>query len=135
MFTRITEYIQTNKKGLLGYEITLLGYEITDYLDELKNSKVFKHSNINIIDNLSPQSFQVKTLKIDEEFRFFGDIYLYSINLAVLPGNPFGMSNNTWPTSYSDSLMIRGVFENQFTTDPQRVKEIDRLDKLDQLDI
>lgn len=132
MFTRITEYIQTNKKGLLGYEIT-------DYLDELKNSKVFKHSNINIIDNLSPQinskSFQVETLKIDEEFRFFGDIYLYSINLAVLPGNPFGMSNNTWPTSYSDSLMIRGVFENQFTTDPQRVKEIDRLDKLDQLDI
>lgn len=120
MFTRITEYIQTNKKGLLGYEIT-------DYLDELKNSKVFKHSNINIIDNLSPQSFQVKTLKIDEEFRFFGDIYLYSINLAVLP--------NLLGTSYSDSLMIRGVFENQFTTDPQRVKEIDRLDKLDQLDI
>ena len=124
MFTRITEYIQTNKKGLLGYEIT-------DYLDELKNSKVFKHSNINIIDNLSPQinskSFQVETLKIDEEFRFFGDIYLYSINLAVLP--------NLLGTSYSDSLMIRGVFENQFTTDPQRVKEIDRLDKLDQLDI
>lgn len=56
MFTRITEYIQTNKKGLLGYEIT-------DYLDELKNSKVFKHSNINIIDNLSPQKFSGQNFK------------------------------------------------------------------------
>lgn len=125
MFPEIKEYIETNKKELSGSEI----YE---YLDELQNSKVFKHSKIHIIDNPNPQingkSFFVKNLRIDEEFRFFGDIYLYSINLAILPGNLLG-------TSYSDSLMIRGVFENQFTYDPQKVKEIDRLYKLDQLDI
>lgn len=115
MFPRIKEYIQTSEKRLSGCELN-------EYLDELQNSKLFKHSKIHIIDNPSPQingkSFQVKTLKIDEDFRFFGDIYLYSI------WNP------------DSSFIIRGVFhDDQFTYDLQRVKEIDRLDKLDQLDI
>lgn len=128
MFPRIKEYIQTNKKELSGCELN-------EYLDELQNSKLFKHSKIHIIDNPSPQingkSFQVKTLKIDGDFRFFGDIYLYSIGNFTL--NPFKIlsSNQNF-----DAVIIRGVFHgDQFTSDPQRVKEIDRLDKLDQLDI
>ena len=119
MFPKIKEYIKTNKKELSGNKL----YE---YLDELQNSKVFKHSKIHIIDNLwiriNGKSFFVKNLRIDEEFRFLGDIYLYSI---------LHQSVNFIP---SDTFIIRGVFEN-FTTDPQKVKEIDRLDKLDQLDI
>lgn len=128
MFPRIKEYIQTNEKELSGCELN-------EYLDELQNSKLFKHSKIHIIDNPNPQingkSFHVKTLKIDEDFRFFGDIYLYSIGNFTL--NPFKIlsSNQNF-----DSFIIRGVFhDDQFTFDPQRVKEIDRLDKLDQLDI
>ena len=39
--------------------------------------------------------------------------------------------------SYSGSFIIRGIFnvnqQSGFTSDPQKVKEIDRLDKLDQL--
>ena len=66
MFPRIKEYIQTNEKRLSGCELN-------EYLDELQNSKLFKHSKIHIIDNPAPQingkSFQVKTLKIDEDLR------------------------------------------------------------------
>ena len=64
MFPKVKEYIQTNKKGLLGYEFF-------EYLDELQNSKVFKHSNINIIDNPTPQingsTKFASNLKIDDK--------------------------------------------------------------------
>ena len=129
MFPKVKECIQTNKKGLLGYEFF-------EYLDELQNSKVFKHSNINIIDNPTPQingsTKFASNLKIDDGFRFFGDIYLYSIDMTLIPN---GLPQIA--ISYSGSFIIRGIFnvnqQSGFTSDPQKVKEIDRLDKLDQL--
>lgn len=153
MFQKVKEYIQTSEKRLSGCELN-------EYLDELQNSKLFKHSKIHIIDNPSPQingkSFQVKTLKIDEDFRFSeieiildrgttrlkiwtepitkwtrfkGKVYLSSISLG---------NYSTWngdPPSRKE-FYISGNFDRcKISHDMETAIKLDRLYELDKLDV
>lgn len=123
-------------------KLKVSGEELTGYLDELKNSKVFKHSKIHIIDHPTPQingsTRYISNLKIDAGFRFFGDVYLYSIEYfdkSKVFGSILPIPTNLQNSEASDTFMIRGVFDEKYTSDPEKVRKIDRLNKLDQLDI
>ena len=108
MFTRIRTELEKGK---------ISGNKLYDYLDELKNSKVFRNCQVIINPITTSES---PRWPIDKWTRFRGKIYLYSISL------------DTWIGDF----YISGNFDDcEFSYDMETAIKIDRLYELNKLGI
>ena len=110
MFNRIKTELEKDNK--------ISGDKLYDYLDELKNSKVFRNCQI-IINPIATS--EPPRWPIDKWTRFKGKIYLYSISL------------DTWN---GGELYISGEFDHcEFSYDMETAIKLDRLYELNKLEI
>lgn len=120
MFKEINKYFKNSSR------ISILGFELKDYLGELKNSKVFRNSKIELINfRLSADRDKFQGVRINKWTRFTGSLYIHSISVlpSILDFKP-------------DVYIISGYFDDcKISHDKETAIKLDRLYELNKLDI
>lgn len=128
MFKEIDKYFKN------GPRMNILGSELKDYLGELRESKVFRNSKIDLVLFVPSEVLSVKVVEDREKFqginvnkwtRFTGSVFIHSISLlpSILHSQP-------------DVYIIGGYFDDcKISHDEETAIKLDRLYELNKLDI